>query len=429
MTAESRASSRWSELAERLAGPALGFSLNGFYVYLGVLDLAAVAPRTALTGAYYVLLGAVLLAVFWPQRERALARIRAGGRPTRVFVAATGLLAAWFVVNAALLSEGSLSRRLVAQLLFWTIPTIALALSLSRRQLDRSLWTVTLLGVAVAVLDLLMLAGGAIQDRFTPIDDLDPITAGHIPALAAVAWLALDRPIPRRGEAGRAVILALLVCAAVLPGSRGPLMALALGLVVLAVVSWRRVGLVMLAAVAVGVATGSVLADQVGSSAHLTGTIEEQPAGDEPVPISSLKIRRQLLEKAVRAVPSRPLQGHGVAMLKDDTPEAFRMGIAGRRTYPHNTFVEAAYSLGIPGLLLFVTALAAAAWALLRLLRRRADRLAGFALAFFAFAFVNSNVSNELGADAWLWAACALALAVFAATGAAGEPEGRAEAS
>jgi O-antigen ligase len=413
IAAESTRRERADSLAARLAGPALAFSLNGFFLYLGVLDLAGVAPRTATTGAYYALVGGVVAALAWANRATLSERVRTGGRTLAVFAIAALGLGVWFEVNAALLSEGSVARRFAALLLLWTGPTALLALSLTRRQLEEALWTLCGLGLFFVAIDLVALADDPHGDRFSPIDELDPITAAHVPALAAVACLALrpQRPLLRRA---RPLALFLLVAFAVVPGSRGPLVALAVATATVLVLTWRATGpravAAVVAAVALGAVTGSLLASQVGSTRHLTS------AGDagETGPISSLHIRRQLFSKALRAVPDEPLVGNGVGALVDDTPEAHRMGIAGRHTYPHNTFIEAAYSLGLPGLVLFAAALAAAAWALLRLRLGRGGTLHDFAVAFFLFALVNSSLSNELGSDVWLWTAAALAVSLFA---------------
>ena len=415
IAAESTDAARPAARRDRLAGPALAFSLSGFFVYLGALAAVGVEPRTTLTGAYYGLLGVALVALAWPGRDRVRARIEAGGATARVFLGCAGLLASWFLASAALLSDGtSLSRRLAALLLFWTIPSVLLALSLSRPQLERALWTLAALGlllVAIDVLALLFDRGGDLGDRFSPIPKLDPITAGQIPALGALALLCLA-PRTGRAQAARLGAIFLLAAFTLIPGSRGPLAALAVGAAVVLVLAWRRTGLRVVVALVLGVAVGWTIAGAVGTSSHLTSSQLESTAR-----ISSSAIRRKLIEKALRAVPKRPLLGQGVGTLVDDTPEAHRMGIAGRRTYPHNGFVEALYSLGPIGLALYVAALGAVAVALVRLLRDRRDALVEFVIAFVCFAFVGSNLSGELGADAWFWAAAGLAIGVLGGRG------------
>jgi O-antigen ligase len=404
-------------------------SLNGFFLYLGALAAVGIEPRTALTGAYFGLLGVTLLVLAWPRRGRIRARVDAGGRTAAVFIVSAGLLAAWFLASAAFLSDGtSVSRLLAAELVFWTIPTALLALSLSPRQLETALVTVVVLGLLFAAVDAGALVAdfGALGDRFSPIPKLDPIRAALIPALAALAALCLPQRTTALERARLAAIF-LLTALAVIPGSRGPLAALAVGGAAAIALSWRSTGRRVLLALALGATVGAVLAATTGTSRHLTSELERgAPRAREQAPISSLKIRERLLRKSLRAAAERPLTGHGIGTLVDDTPEAYRMGIAGRRTYPHNTFVEALYSLGVPGLLLFVAALAAAVSALVRLARRARDALTVFAVAFFAFALVNTNLTGELGADAPLWTSSALAIGLLAASR---RSAGRAEAT
>ena len=415
IAAESTLGARAALLGKRLAGPALAFSLNGFFVYLGVLDLAGVAPRTATTGVYYGGLGAVLTVLVWANRQTLVAHARAGGRVLAVFALAAGALAVWFELNAALVSEGSLSRRLAAQLLFWTVPTVLLALSLTRRQLEDALWAILALGLTFVAIDAVALAvdphGDPLGDRFSPIAELDPITAAQVPALAAVACLAL-RPERASLRRGRLLALPVLVAFAVAPGSRGPLAALALAALAMLWLSWRTTGPRVGAGLALGAVAGTLLAAGVGSTSHLTSGGAAD--GGETGRISSLHIRQQLWSKSLRAVPDEPLVGNGVGALVDDTPEARRMGIAGRHTYPHNTFLEAAYSLGVPGLLLFVSAIAAGAWALVRVRRAGGGVLPDFTAALFLFALVNSNLTNALGTDVWLWTAAAVSVSLLA---------------
>ncbi|MDQ3875019.1 MAG: hypothetical protein M3322_05630, partial [Actinomycetota bacterium] len=158
-------------MTARVAGPLLGISLNGFFLYLGALRLVGVEPRTAITGVYYGLLGLTIAVVVWDHRARLASRLRAGAATAAVFGAASAALAAWFLASAAFLSDGtSASRLLAAQLVFWTIPTALLALSLSRRQLESALLTIAALGLLFVAIDAAALAAdaGALGDRFSP---------------------------------------------------------------------------------------------------------------------------------------------------------------------------------------------------------------------------------------------------------------------
>ncbi len=90
------------------------------------------------------------------------------------------------------------------------------------------------------------------------------------------------------------------------------------------------------------------------------------------------------------------------------------MGVEGQRTYPHNSLVEAAYSLGALGLVAYVAFVGSAAAAALSVLRRRprSDQAAALVLGLGAFAIAKTNISGEIGEDAILWSAAALAVVV-----------------
>jgi O-antigen ligase len=409
----------------------LALSLNGFFLYLAVLDAVDMAPRTWLTGLYYGILGAALGAAVWRRRDLLRERLEALSGLGVVCLGAGTVLAGWYLLNAALFSDGPLARRLTALLVLSTLPTALLALTTRAVELGTLAWTIT--GVALLIVPIELLAlirAGDDVFRFTPVYDLDVISAGLVPAIGAVAALAL-RPESRSGELGRLAAVALLGAAAVVPGSRGPVLALAAAVLALALVQPLRLYAVAVLALAVGVTAGTLVASGVGSLGYLV------PGGDPPAKpepsarhgdgrarpgptVSTLSIRRGWIEDALRQVPDRPIAGHGVGMFVDRTPEAEILGVAGQRTYPHNTFVQAAYSLGAVGLVAFIAFLGSGAAALAAVIRRR-DRVPGAAvplvLGLGTFAFVNTNISGEIGSDVLLWTTVALAVSLHSAPG------------
>jgi O-antigen ligase len=339
-----------------------------------------------------------------------------------ICLTAAAALASWFLLNTLLLSDGPLGRRLAGLLVLWTIPTALLALTLRSRELPTVARGLVGLGLILIPIEALAIARtGDDVFRFTPIAELDVITAGLVPAIAGAAALTL-RPGSRLALVGLLAIVALLTAATVVPGSRGPVLALLVAALALIFVRPLRLHAAALAAVAIGLALGSFVGSNVGSFGYLTSLPEDPPASEPggvatpQAPISTLSIRRQWIEDALGDAPDRPLFGHGVGMFEDRTPEARLMGVYGQRTYPHNTFVEALYSLGVVGLLAYVVFLGAAAAALVAVGRRWGRREAGlaFAIAIAVFAFVNTNVSGEVGSDALLWSAAAVALALYA---------------
>jgi O-antigen ligase len=139
--------------------------------------------------------------------------------------------------------------------------------------------------------------------------------------------------------------------------------------------------------------------------------------GDPQGPISTLHIRREWWTTAIKAIPDDPIVGHGVAMFVDDTPEAHRMGVAGERTYLHNSPLESLYSLGLLGAIPYALFILSALVALVVLVRQGARSIAVvLGVGLWVFAFANANVSGEIGADAVLWASGALAVGLYAET-------------
>lgn len=396
----------------------VAWSLNGFFVYLAVLDALDIEPRTPITGTYYAVLGTALLVVAWRNRAVLAVRAESSGRRGIVYAIAAAVLVTVFVGNVAVLSEGSQPRKFAALLVGWSLPTAIAAASLSVPLLRRLTQGLVVLGaafVAIEVVAASMLDGDVA--RFSPISDLDPINAGLVPALGAVAVLTI---VPTTGRTAllQLTLYTALAAAAVLPGSRGPLVALVVGSLVALATRPGRFTFVAVPCLAVGLAIGLSLSTAVGSYDYLTVELPDSspapPTAVEPEPISTLSIRRQWFVEAVSSAADRPLFGHGVGMLIDDTPEAVRMGVAGQRTYPHNTFAEAAFSLGLLGTVPFLALLGAGGWALLTSLRGSRAGPPGLVAVLGSFAFATTNVSGEIGTDALLWTASALAVAVYA---------------
>jgi O-antigen ligase len=415
----------------------LAVVVSGFWLYLGTLDLVGIEPRTVLTAGYYSLLAAGLVLSAWAGRETIRRRLSTISRLPRAWAAAAVGLAAWFLVNVAWLSSGVAARDAAALLVLSSLPSTLVALSLSRQQLRilAGTWVALALGFFL-VSFVTLVAQPTESGRFSPIDELDPITAAHVSALGAIVLLiaTFETQRARLAQAGG---VALLVALSVMPASRGALVALVVAIATVAVVLGRRMLPLLLPAVLVGFALGGAGASVVGADYYysidipgLEGRVAPPSAGEDftgertPVlegnPISSLGVRRYLWSKALRDSVERPILGHGVGMLVDDSPETLRMVKAGRadagvRTYPHNVLIESVYSLGILGLGLFLAVSVLSLVALTKILRRGPKRFGSLlALGFAAFAAANAMVSGEIGSDASLWVAMALPVALHA---------------
>jgi hypothetical protein len=445
-------------LAVRRPGALLALALSGFFVYLAVVD---VAGRGTATIEYDAVLAGLMLFAAWRGRAVLAARLRVLGRLETMWLVSAALLVAWFLGNGLLYRVGGHEAHLLmALLVLVTLPSLALALSLDQHGLaDLRRWIVALgLGLVVGDVIAVLVGTPLIAGRFSPIERLDPINAGLVPALAGA--VALSAPV--RGKRARilqTLLLAALVAGTVLPGSRGPVLALALTLALGALVAPRSLAAVAVAGFAIGLALGYPASKSLGTEQYLSqgvtdvvtgiqggrGNPNGAGAGSEPgspgaptnvdlvrvlggftggarttaqasestlPPISTFRIRRYWLMSALKAAPDKPLLGHGLVALPDNSPEAHRMGVAGMVVYPHNDLVESVYSLGIAGLVLFLLLIGLPMVAGYRLLRRTGGAVPLLVALMFTFAFFESNFSGEIGADSLLWASAGLLVAL-----------------
>lgn len=141
--------------------------------------------------------------------------------------------------------------------------------------------------------------------------------------------------------------------------------------------------------------------------------LPRQPA---PVmPISTVSMRWKWISDALTAFPDKPIFGHGISALPVQSGQTREPRRARGRVYPHNDLAEAAYSLGLLGLIPFVLLILLPAVAHFRMDRGAMDRdVYLLTLGLFVFAFVESNFSGEIGADGLLWSSCALSLGLYA---------------
>lgn len=400
-----------------LAPVAVAVALIGFWVYLGALEILDVAPRTTLTAVYYALVGIVLWPLAWRRRATIAARLLSS-TTSRVFTIATVSLFAWLCLDVAIAGRGDLGRRLAAEAVLLTVPAALVVLGMARYELDRLLLAIVAVGSAFALLELAMLWRGPVAGRYTPLIHLDPISAAQYAAIALVALAAT------RLRAAWAVPLTLtLTLGAVLPGSRGPVAGavIAVPVVLLLVRRAGRERAALAGAFAIATVASFAIAGAFGTSSHLVsiggggpdkGSVE--PAGK---PITSDAVRAALLRQALERSRDRLLTGNGVGTLADESAVAKRLRLDGCCTYPHNEAVEALYSFGIGGLLLYVAAITAAAVAYVRIgrgaFRLRVDGPAAFFLGFALYAFLQSQISGEIAEDVRIWVAAALGMALL----------------
>ncbi len=388
----------------------LAVSITGPFLYLVALDLAGIAPRTRTTGAYYGAVGVLLVWVAWRHRTILLERVRRRTSLFSVWLVTGALLGSWLIVNIALLSDGSLSRRILGLFVFATVPTTICVLAVRPETLRQLAAGLVGVGLLYAVTVVLTLPAGLTEDevRFSPVDELNPISAATVPALGALALLAFRA----RGISWVAQLAGffILVASFVVSGSRGALLAFLVAIVLVFLAQPRSRVVILVPVCGLALLLGGLVGESVGAvDSYLAGAeTVANPGSVQAADLSSLQIRRQWMADALRAIPEKPVLGHGIGSLVDNTPEAVIMGVQGQRIYPHNDLIEAMYSLGVIGLITFVL-LTVIPIAQLVGVRSRLGTLYGtLALGVFGFAFVLSNTSGEIGEDVMLWAGAAL---------------------
>jgi hypothetical protein len=402
----------------------LAVALVGFWIYLAALGAVGVPPRTSITGVWYALLGAALVVVVWRRRSTLLRRCR-----VRLVRFTAGVAVLFFVLyEARAVTSGThaLTVRSALLVALSCIPAAAAALALTSEERETFARAVAALGLAFAVLEFVFLYRGSVGGRYSPLAHLDPISAAQIPAIAFVALLTLRPPDSGRPPLGYLLGIAMLSVDAILPGSRTPVAAGILAVIVVIALSRRYATSIAAATVAtavVSVVLAFAIASMIGTGGHFVADVPvvnhvihphaSKPAPKGEQPISSEKIRSELIHEALHQARTRLLVGNGVGTLEDNGPEAHRLGLTGCCTFPHDTPVEALYSLGVPGALLYLVFLAGAAT--LWWLAARSARSPGafFAVGLVVYAFSAALVDGALS-DAFPWLAAALAAAVAA---------------
>lgn len=419
-------------------------AVNGFFLYLAVLAASGRIPHTRTTAPYYAVLGLLLLGVAVRRRRHVLATLRERAVGSRVWVVSAFLLGVWFLANGALLrAGGSEAKHLVGQFVLVTAPAALAVLAFERAEVEQLWRALIALGLVFVAIELGVFAAGSqlVAERFTPLHGLDPISAATIPAVAAAAVYGW-RTRSARHHRVKLALLALFFAATLAEGSRGPAVALFLTVAAVAALTLSRravldaaatlvAGILIGLVAAQGVGTGNYLKQGFEDTAHLgrqspqpthagggtgTGTGTGKPHRDVPraADLSTVRLRAEWLRLSFDRWTEKPIFGHGISALPNDTSGARLMGTYGTRIYPHNDFAEAIYSLGIVGFLLFVAFVCAAFVGSISLLRRRRGPLETLAFALLLLFFLESNFSGEIGADVGLWASSALVVALRA---------------
>jgi O-antigen ligase len=276
------------------------------------------------------------------------------------------------------------------------------AIFVARRPRDLEIFLVLMAGVATlaAVVLMIQLAGGlqpVYPGRYSLAGTTDPIELGRQCAAGIlICMYALLARGPWQRSLVALVALPLLGVGLLSSGSRGPIIGLAAGTIVLLlllrhsggrkirwpIVAGATVVVAMAASSAVpGQASDRVLALVTGGGAGLSSTG-----------------RTDLWALAWQQFETHPLFGLGTGGFAAVAPLDLR--------YPHNLFFEAASELGIVGLLIIVAIVAIGAYRIVKL--AQASRIApigpaAVVAALFAASLGNAFFSGDMAANSQLW--------------------------
>lgn len=317
------------------------------------------------------------------------------GRPTGLLLLIVSFLPGFF---SAVLNPGAAEKRVTIALAVLLVLVISYSTARSPRILHGfAIGLVILGGIVLAAQwlnpDPAVLALG----RRTP-DGLNSIGTGRVLGLAALACLvsaigSVRRPVPRLWWSGMAV---LFVAGAGAAASRGPLVGLVVGAVVVLLASVQltrpvRLTLVLIALVSIGLA----IRDLQAEGSRLVST---EDSG-----------RTHLLLATWEVAKDNPA-GIGWGNLYNYLPAHIVSGVQGYNQYPHNVILEMLVTGGWLSLGLFLTGLTIAGRAAFRCSSLHRGSLIWGA---FVFALIGALFSSDAVGNRLLWVISAMALSIW----------------
>ena len=280
----------------------------------------------------------------------------------------------------------------------------------SRRHMN--LWVAMLLvSVGAGALLLLqdLLTGKATQvlpGRLALYAQADPIALarGAATGLLLAVFLLLGSPVAWRRAAALALI-PILGIAFIGAGSRGPVLGMVAGLVILLGLSFGdRVSRKRMLLLAVALGLSVVIIPQLVPGQNLSRSLSILTGGGQDAGGGDVSNGRyQIYSEAWKAFGNHPFTGIGTGSFASTDPVAI---------YPHNIFLEVASELGFPGLLLLCGIIGLAFVHVARAWRRSQgeDRHhAALVAAYLGAAVVNAQFSADLARNGVIWLGAGLA--------------------
>jgi hypothetical protein len=276
------------------------------------------------------------------------------------------------------------------------VPMLAAFQRPSELTLRTTIHWMTLLGTVAILLNLYaalttLLSGnlaGIITGRFE-LETLNPISMGHLgTTVAGLAIFQLLRSSTRRERALLLGALAIALVAVGVAASKGPLLALAINLVLLLVLDWRAGSYLRVLTIAAAAPILALAGARFLESQGFSIITRTQGAFDDP-------IRFNLIGGAIDQYLNAPWFGSSL----DE-----RVSL----TYPHNSIIESFMATGIVGGLCFCLVFAAGVFQSLRLVILR-DEVAWVGLIALQYA-IGSLFSGSLYTANTMWVFLAAAM-------------------
>jgi O-antigen ligase len=329
-----------------------------------------------------------------------------------------GLALFWFLYLSRLAYDflWNNTRTLVSPELYWLFAVgvtllpmmgaIRAASVVTLDALERTIWRVQFAAAVVAVTGILAAAGrgatsAALATGRFGIEALNPISVGQLGG--ALLLLSTHRLLRPRATGVRRNMLAIVAAALGLvilvgSGSRGPIAATSVALIVLALVSRQFRGmrsripaLIVLAAV---LSTGWVLAQRVNETLGVSA-VERVAALADPAADEGSRERILRLKNGFAQFAEHPIIGSGI--VEQTTQD-----------YPHNVAIEAFMATGLLGGLVFVGLIAGALALALASLRNQSAETTGWLPLLMVQSVILSLTSGAIAFSADLW--CLLAI-------------------
>ena len=330
----------------------------------------------------------------------------------RLPLALSAALAVLMIIRLGSSPDPSYGSSKVQLFILANLTAIVVGTAIGRRSRDVDLFVVVLFAAAVVASAALLreIVNGSAQQVFTGRESLseafNPILLARSfaeGALICAAFLA-NRYAPLALRVAAFALLPVFAVTLVATGSRGPLLALVVGLVVLFTLVLRQGRSVRYVAVFLCALVGTVLI--VPRVLSAPGAIDRALSVFTHAGGLSANGRDALFTQATDLIRQHPLFGVGTGGFAAFQPI---------EKYPHNILLEVGSELGLVGLILLIAVVVSGFASLAWVWKTRDERLRGqvsLVAALLVMALVNAGFSGDVTANSDIWLLVGLATGI-----------------